>query len=122
MNLVKELHYKSALYILNRFNVIYLGNLSTKCITSKTKKMYSFEKIYTYAVSHYKFQSILEQKAKEYNVEVNIVNESYTTMTCGKCGILNKNVGPSRIFNCLDCGVSIDRDLNGARNILIKNN
>ena len=122
MNLVKELHYKSALYLLNRFNVIYLGNLSTKGITSKTKKMYSFEKIYTYAVSHYKFQTILEQKAKEYNIEVNIVNEAYTTMTCGKCGTLNKNVGSSRIFNCLDCGVSIDRDLNGARNILIKNN
>lgn len=122
MNLVKELHYKSALYLLNRFNVIYLGNLSTKSITSKSKKMYSFEKLYTYAISHYKFQTILEHKAREFNADINIVNEAYTTMTCGNCSNLNKNVGCSRIFNCLDCGISIDRDLNGARNILIKNN
>lgn len=122
MNLVKELHYKSAIFLLNRFNVIYLGNLSTKSITSKSKKMYSFEKLYTYAISHYSFQTILLNKAKEYNANVKVVNEAYTTMTCGNCGVCNRKVGNSRVFNCLECGISIDRDLNGARNILIKNN
>jgi len=121
MNNVKELHYKSALYLCLNFDEIYLGKLSTKAITlNKKSNLCAFEKLYTYAISHFKFFTILKNKCEEYNVKFKLVNEAFTTRTCGKCCELNNNIGSSRIFNCSKCNIIIDRDLNGARNILIK--
>ena len=50
------------------------------------------------------------------------VDEAYTTRTCGLCGTLNDTVGNAKTFRCVDpqCGVDIDRDVNGARNILLR--
>jgi transposase len=121
INIVKELHYKSALYLCLNFDEIYLGKLSTKAITSNEKSnLCDFEKLYTYAISHFKFSTILKNKCEEYNVKFKLVDEAFTTRTCGKCAVLNNNVGANRIFNCTKCNIRIDRDLNGARNILIK--
>jgi len=121
INNVKELHYKSALYLCLNFDEIYLGKLSTKMITSiKQSNLCDFEKLYTYAISHFKFSTILKNKCEEYGVKFKLVNEAFTTRTCGKCGGLNNNVGANRIFDCTKCNIRIDRDLNGARNILIK--
>jgi len=49
-----------------------------------------------------------------------IVDESYTSKTCTKCGEQNKNLGSSKHFKCSKCGLEIDRDINGARNIYLK--
>jgi len=72
-------------------------------------------------VSHGKFRNMLINKAREYPwCKIRIVSEEYTTQTCGKCGILNKKVGSKKIFKCNECKYTIGRDINGARNILIK--
>jgi putative transposase len=49
-----------------------------------------------------------------------IVDESYTSKTCGKCGTLNENLKSKKVFKCNECDLLIDRDINGARNILIR--
>lgn len=74
--------------------------------------------------SHYEFQQHLLWKSKlcdEHRNKVIIVSESYTTKTCGQCGVINNNVGGSEVFKCGSCGLKSDRDLHAARNILIKN-
>ena len=50
------------------------------------------------------------------------VGEAYTSRTCGLCGTLNHDLGGAKTFQCVDehCGVQIDRDVNGARNILLR--
>lgn len=116
-DLVKELHYKSAIELCKKFDTICLGNLSTRSIVQGN--LSSFEKEYTHALSHYTFNTILKNKCQEYNKKFILVNESYTTKTCGICGEIN-NVKCSRIINCIHCKQCIDRDMNGARNILIK--
>ena len=58
-----------------------------------------------------------ELAEKGYEVSV---YESYTSCTCGVCGEINK-MGGSEIYLCQSCGLEIDRDVTGARNILIKN-
>lgn len=116
-NLVKELHYKSAIEICKKFDKIYLGKLSTRSIVQGN--LSHFEKKYTYTLSHYKFNTILKNKCQEYNKQLFFVNEMYTTKTCGLCGNINE-VKSARKINCLHCRQCIDRDMNGARNILIK--
>jgi len=49
------------------------------------------------------------------------VNESYTSKTCGRCGNINKELGSSKSYKCSKCHLEIDRDVNGARNIYLKN-
>lgn len=117
-NIVKDLHYKCANYLCSNYTNIFLGKLSTKSIVSKEQKLNKDEKLFTYAISHDKFRTILTNKVKEYGIKLNIVCEGFTSKTCGNCGKVNE-VGLKRILTC-NCKVSIDRDVNGARNILIK--
>jgi putative transposase len=71
--------------------------------------------------SFYKFKQRLLNKCKEYNnCYVQIVDEAYTTKTCGLCGYQNDEIGGSKIVECPKCNVSFDRDMNGARNILLR--
>ena len=42
--------------------------------------------------------------------------ESGTSMTCGFCGWRDEHLGFERTFECHVCDLSIDRDVNGARN------
>lgn len=75
--------------------------------------------LYTYA--HYRFRQRLLDKSREYPwCKVEIVEEDYTSITCGRCGVLNKALGGKQVYDCLTCGTTMDRDANGARNIFLK--
>jgi putative transposase len=47
-------------------------------------------------------------------------SQTYTSKTCGSCGHIHKKLGGNKVFNCPLCGVKLDRDVNGARNNLLK--
>ena len=57
---------------------------------------------------------------KRKNISLHINEEHFTSKTCTCCGHLHSNLGSSREYNCYSCGLFIDRDINGARNILLK--
>ncbi len=122
MNAVKELHYKASMFLCLNYNVIYLGKISTTSITNKkNSNLTDEEKEFTYVMSHYQFRTILTNKCEEFGVALKVVDESYTSKTCGACGFIKNDIKGNRIFECDQCNSIIDRDLNGARNILIKN-
>lgn len=116
-NNVKELHYKSARYLCKNYNKIYLGKLSTQSIVKGNLR--AFDKHFAHALSHFTFSQILENKCKEFNKKLYYVDESYTSKTCGNCASLY-DVNLSRVFTCPACTKTYDRDMNAARNILIK--
>jgi transposase len=71
--------------------------------------------------SHFRFRQYLTFKVKEYpHVNLKIVTEEYTSKTCGCCGDIHQTLGGNKVFHCKSCGWTIDRDINGARNILLK--
>ena len=71
-------------------------------------------------LSFHSFRKKLEWKCSVYNKNLVIVDESYTSKTCGKCGKLT-DVGGNEIYHCESCGFTCDRDINAARNIVNKN-
>ena len=87
--------------------------IKSKRLTRMTKRlmcMYSF----------HSFKQKLAWKCSLYNKKLFIVDESFTSKTCGRCGILN-DVGGNEVYECTSCRLICDRDVSGARNIFIKN-
>ncbi|MEW6036522.1 MAG: transposase [Candidatus Micrarchaeota archaeon] len=66
------------------------------------------------------FANMLSYKAESAGSRVVFVNPAGTTKKCSSCGgTVNKELW-ERKHNCPFCGLSIDRDLNAARNILAR--
>lgn len=122
-NLVKDMHCKIALFLCQNYKLILLPKFETQSMSLKKSRKIGKKSVrQMMTLSHYKFQQRVIHKSKQFkNCKVIIVNESYTSKTCGKCGNLNNNLGNNKTFNCLTCHTEIDRDINGSRNILIKN-
>jgi len=60
----------------------------------------------------------LADKAAEAGRQVVLVNPSYTSKTCSSCGVLFEGLSlADRWIEC-SCGLSVDRDINAAVNIL----
>ncbi|NEQ75623.1 MAG: transposase [Okeania sp. SIO2C9] len=69
--------------------------------------------------AHYRFELFLKHKAAEYNKIVLDVSEAYTSKTVSWTGEILNNLGGKKVVTGND-GFRLDRDLNGARGILIK--
>lgn len=68
----------------------------------------------------YMIKEHLIRKAKERYIEVRIVDRFYpSSKTCSNCGSYKKDLKLSeRIFNCLNCKTTIDRDFNASLNLV----
>jgi putative transposase len=149
-NIVKELHNKTALFLCKRYKKVLIPLFETqKMVANKreikkqtketVKKIMegkdSKREIREYTrkrrlngrvkfvlnnLSHYKFRQHLLNKGQEYGCEIKVVTEEHTSLACTKCGIMS-NKYKDREKECITCGYKINRDINGARNILIKN-
>ena len=71
--------------------------------------------------AHYEFRQKLLWVAKRHGTTVVIVNEAYTSKTCSSCGWQNHKLGKKKTFRCSNCDLDMDRDINAARNILLRN-
>ncbi|KAK9337071.1 putative transposase DNA-binding domain-containing protein [Lipomyces starkeyi] len=121
-NLVDDLHCRTAKYLCSSYNLVILPKFeSQQMVTSRgRRKIRSKSARAMMTWSHYRFQRRLLNKEREYPwCHVVLVSEAHTTKTCGRCGRLN-NVGGSKVFRCSHCGFECDRDINGARNILVR--
>lgn len=114
-NLISELHNKVAYFLVTNFETIFIPTFETGQMVSKLRSK-TARSMLTFA--HFRFKSKLKAKAEEYSCKVVDVNEAYTSKTCSYCGTI-QNIGGKKQFIC-QCGVSVDRDLNGGRGILLR--
>ena len=64
------------------------------------------------------FLQCLFYKAEEADRKVIAVNPAYTSQDCSRCGNRRRKPLEERWHSCKNCGLSIDRDENAAKNIL----
>jgi putative transposase len=123
-NLVDECHRRLARWLCENHHVVLLPEFKTKDMVKKcsSRKIHSKTARQILTWSHYRFRQHLLHKSREYPwFKVIICTEEYTSKTCGCCGVIKSNLGGSKIFNCsTSCKSTINRDVNGARNILLK--
>ncbi len=120
-NLVNELHKKAAKYLVTKYRLIFLPTFETQQMIKKGKRKLATKTARAMVtLSHYRFQQMLKHQAVKYGSLVVDVTEEYTSKTCSKCGHIHAKLGGSKKFKCPECGHTLDRDLNGAFNILLK--
>ena len=123
-NCVTELHRKLALYLCKNHTLILLPTFETQQMTSKkcTRRKINCTTARAMCTwSHYRFRQHLIHKARMFNnCTVALVSEAYTSKTCGSCGKLHPRLGSAKVFKCPHCHLQCDRDINGARNVLLR--
>jgi len=120
-NLVDELHKKAAHFLTTNYQVIFLPTFETSQMVKRAKRKInkkSARQMLTWA--HYRFKQIIKHQADKNGSIVVDVSEAYTSKTCGNCGHIHRKLGGSKVFKCPNCRTVIERDLNGARNILLR--
>jgi putative transposase len=121
-NKVNEIHRKLAVWLCENYKVVLIPKFeSSKMVKRINRKINTNTARNMLTWSHYQFRELLKAKAELYPW-VNIVEceEPYTSKTCGCCGELNNKLGGAKIFRCKGCDYVADRDINGARNILLR--
>jgi len=113
-NLITEIHNKTCVYIYKNYNNVLISNIGN--IKSKNRQ----NNRCLLGWSHGKFIERLTHHMHKNGKKINIVTEEFTSKTCGRCGWLDNNLSNKDIFHCRSCGLHISRDVNGARNILLK--
>lgn len=117
-NIISDFHWKLSSFLCKNYKVILLPIFKSK---KMRKNLDNISNRVLNLYSHYKFKERMIYQSKKYNCQLIIVDESYTTKTCGCCGMINNFIGNSNIFWCSSCKIELERDYQAARNILIKN-
>lgn len=129
-NLVDEMHRKLAKWLCENYDIILFPHFNSRQMVKKVnRKIHSKTARAMMTWSHCRFENYLRSKAQLYRgssesktsvISMVNVNESFTSKTCGQCGRLKEDLGGSKNFKCRYCGLEMDRDFNGARNIWLR--
>jgi putative transposase len=117
-NLIDELHWKTINDLLKCNDILFYGDIKSHNIV-KHKQNKTLNRSIS-DLKLYKFKIRLLYKASVVNKKVFVINESFTTQTCSKCGYLWKAIGNSEIYKCSRCKMICGRDINASKNILMK--
>ena len=120
--LVDDVHWKTIRYLIDEFTDIIIPPFQVSDMVKKQeRKIRSKTARQMMCWKHYTFRQRLMYKAKQEGVNVYVRGEEYTTKTCTQCLRINHKIKGEKVLKCPHCGVKLDRDLGGARNISIKN-
>jgi putative transposase len=108
-----DFQHKLALHLVRQFDVIYHEDLQ---VTNMLKHHHLAKSIQDAGWTQ--FLSILAFKAAWAGKRVVAVNPAYTSQTCSGCGVLVAKGLSVRWHTCPECGTSLHRDHNAARNIV----
>lgn len=120
-NLQNELHWQTCSFLTNNCGIILCPILKVKSLSNKVNRKLSNKSVRNMSLlAHHSFRTKLKTKAEERGSTVIFCSEHYTSKTCGACGILNNNLGSNKSFRCQSCNFIIDRDVNAARNVMLR--
>ncbi len=115
---INDMHCKVSHYLLSNYRKLIIGKVSTKKMVSNLDgNLRDITKRRLMALSHYKFRMKLKSMAIKFGCKIIETDEYLTSKNCSKCKTTNDNLKGSKIFNCPNCNLEIDRDINASINI-----
>ncbi len=120
-NKVNEMHWKIIDFLTENYDTIFLGDMSAKSIVKKNSNVLSkIAKVACLRMKFYEFRIRLIYKCGVKNRKFKLVDEFYTSKTCSMCGNYNEKLTDEIEYNCKKCNINLHRDINGCRNIYMK--
>lgn len=117
-NMIKDMHNKTANFLLSNYKTIIIGKVSTKKMVSNlTGNLHDIVKRRLLALSHYKFRMKLHSMSNKFGSTIIETDEYLTSKCCCNCKNIKDNLGGAKIYNCDKCNMILDRDINAAINI-----
>ena len=117
-NLIDELHWKTIRFLTSRFKVIIFPSFNVSEMIRKSKRKLSKKVVRSMiCFRFYEFKERLKFKCKENGITFIESSEAFTSRTNSFTGELINNLGSKEKFEFDN--IFVDRDINGARNILI---
>jgi putative transposase len=107
-----DFHHKTAFVLVRAYDTVYFEDLQTANMVRNHHLAKSIQDAGWSA-----FLSILSFKAACAGRKVQAVNPAFTSQTCSGCGVLVSKGLSVRWHACSDCGTSLHRDHNAAKNI-----
>ena len=119
---IDEVHKKLASFLCKNVKIVLLPKFeSSRMVRNANRNISSVTARKMLTWGHYRFRvTLINKAALTSSCQVIICDEAYTSKTCGSCGKLHRNLKSQKTFRCPHCGIVIDRDVNGARNILLR--
>lgn len=108
----QDFHHKTALSLVRAYDTIYHEDLRVR---NMVKNHHLAKSIADAGWSA--FLTILTFKAESAGKRVQAVDPAFTSQTCSGCGVVVQKGLSVRWHSCPDCGTSLHRDHNAARNI-----
>lgn len=105
--------HKATRQLVDRYGTIVLEDLSLKFMLQN-----GYLSRAAHDVGLGMFRTMLDYKAVEAGVEIITVPPRNTSQACSGCGTMVLKDLSIRVHHCPDCGLTLDRDVNAARNIL----
>ena len=115
-NLITDLHWKCATFIAKNYKIVVLPKFETQKIV-KDNKINALNRN-VLSLNHYAFKLKLQHMLKVYSGIMIETNEAYTSKTFCLDGFINEKLGSKKKYT--RNGITVDRDVNGAINILLK--
>ena len=102
--------------IANTYSIVCIEDLN---VSGMVKNRHLARNLSDAALGEFRRQ--LEYKTARTGAALRVVDRWYpSSKTCSNCGVVKAKLSLSeRVFNCDDCGASMDRDLNAAVNIQV---
>ena len=123
-NIISDMHNKVSVFIAKNHETVLLPDFeSSKKLRQKGPSPAMKRELQT--ISHFKFRTKLSYFCSKYNTKFHLVDEYFTSITCGICGLVKKKgtddeLGASEVFNCKKCNINMNRDIHAARNVLLR--
>ncbi len=114
-NIREDFGWKLCLALIKKYKTIYMENLNVRGMMKNHRLAGAITD-----VSWGDFTQKLCFKAESAGARVVKVNPKNTSQKCSGCGEIVRKTLAVRTHGCPHCGLVLDRDLNAARNILVK--
>ena len=116
-HVTNELHWKTIRWLLDNLDLVLYGDIKSHGIVQHGENKKLHRRVNT--LKFFSFKQRLLHRARLERKRIVLVPEHYTTRTCSSCGTLN-DPGSSKVYHCSFCRTHVGRDVNAAKNILMK--
>lgn len=119
-NMVNDVHRKLIIFLVKNYKEIHIPKLNFHKFSKISKKTRAKSAAWNHCLFVDRLVSYCKSQQQLQKTNVIVCTEEYTSKTCSCCGNIKRDLGANKVYKCSKCNKVFDRDINAAKNILLK--